>query len=241
MDDCLAFNADSASPVLRRYAPGHCKSPRPEISVQPLDPRRSRLQKPRHPPLHFCLRHRARRAASTNSHSSTSRHVMAGGPLLWAPQLTPKGSRRPLSSRPAVPFPASIAAWWPNCRAASSRSVFGLLREKRGDGIDAWRLGPASGPVVAASSESGADGPLQKQDFNQFLQFGPYQKESGTPKRTVRVLLSVPFRCHSLQMLCIGGSQFPFGWSFVSIAKLPMTWNPTDIWTAEVGMAQVWK
>ncbi|CAD7703666.1 unnamed protein product [Ostreobium quekettii] len=42
------------------------------------------------------------------------------------------------------------------------------------------------------------------------------------------------FRCHIHQMLCIGGSQFPFGWSFVSIAKVPMTWNPTDVWTAEV-------
>ena len=34
-------------------------------------------------------------------------------------------------------------------------------------------------------------------------------------------------------MLCIGGSQIPFGWSFLSIAKVPMTWSDGDIWTAE--------
>lgn len=35
-------------------------------------------------------------------------------------------------------------------------------------------------------------------------------------------------------MLCVGGSQIPFGWSFLSIAKVPMTWNQGDIWTCEV-------
>ncbi len=34
-------------------------------------------------------------------------------------------------------------------------------------------------------------------------------------------------------MLCIGGSQIPFGWSFLSIAKVPMTWSEGDVWTAE--------
>ena len=42
------------------------------------------------------------------------------------------------------------------------------------------------------------------------------------------------YRVHSRQMLCIGGSQIPFGWSFLSIAKVPMTWGEGDIWTAEV-------
>ena len=45
--------------------------------------------------------------------------------------------------------------------------------------------------------------------------------------------LSVHYRVHSRQMLCIGGSQIPFGWSFLSIAKVPMTWSEGDIWTAE--------
>ena len=42
------------------------------------------------------------------------------------------------------------------------------------------------------------------------------------------------YRVHSRQMLCIGGSQIPFGWSFLSIAKVPMTWSDGDIWTADV-------
>jgi hypothetical protein len=28
--------------------------------------------------------------------------------------------------------------------------------------------------------------------------------------------------------------QIPFGWSFLSIAKVPMTWLPGDVWQAEV-------
>lgn len=67
------------------------------------------------------------------------------------------------------------------------------------------------------------------------LRFEPYGGKQD--KRTVLVRFSVPFRCHSRQMLCVGGSQYPFGWSFVSIAKAPMTWNPRDIWTAEVSLA----
>lgn len=53
-------------------------------------------------------------------------------------------------------------------------------------------------------------------------------------KPLVRVRLSVHYRVHSRQMLCIGGSQIPFGWSFLSIAKVPMAWNNGDVWTCEV-------
>lgn len=53
-------------------------------------------------------------------------------------------------------------------------------------------------------------------------------------KPLVRVRLSVHYRVHSRQILCIGGSQIPLGWSFLSIAKVPMTWNSGDIWTCEV-------
>ena len=35
-------------------------------------------------------------------------------------------------------------------------------------------------------------------------------------------------------MLCVGGSAIPFGWSFLSIAKVPMCWEPDDIWVVEV-------
>lgn len=55
-------------------------------------------------------------------------------------------------------------------------------------------------------------------------------------KPLVRVRLSVHFRVHSRQMLCIGGSQIPMGWSFLSIARVPMTWNDGDIWTVEVDL-----
>ena len=53
-------------------------------------------------------------------------------------------------------------------------------------------------------------------------------------KPTVRVRLSVPFRVPKRQMLCVGGDKLPFGWSFMSIAHVPMTWNPGDVWTVEV-------
>lgn len=53
-------------------------------------------------------------------------------------------------------------------------------------------------------------------------------------KPLVRVKLSVHYRVHSRQMLCCGGSHIPFGWSFLSIAKVPMTWNQGDVWTCEV-------
>jgi hypothetical protein len=57
-------------------------------------------------------------------------------------------------------------------------------------------------------------------------------------KPLVRVRLSVHYRVHSRQMLCVGGSQIPFGWSFLSIAKVPMTWNQGDVWTCEVSKPQ---
>lgn len=46
--------------------------------------------------------------------------------------------------------------------------------------------------------------------------------------------LTVDYRVHSRQMLCVGGSAIPFGWSFLSIAKVPMSWTPGDIWSVEV-------
>lgn len=63
-------------------------------------------------------------------------------------------------------------------------------------------------------------------------------KEAEKQKPLVRVQLSVHYRVHSRQMLCVGGSQIPFGWSFLSIAKVPMTWNQGDIWTCEVRTVQ---
>lgn len=70
-----------------------------------------------------------------------------------------------------------------------------------------------------------------------YLEFPARQEaldEDQKSPQLVRVRLSVPYRVHSRQMLCIGGSQIPFGWSFLSIAKVPMTWTEGDIWQAEV-------
>jgi hypothetical protein len=62
-------------------------------------------------------------------------------------------------------------------------------------------------------------------------------KDDFEAKKTpplVRVRLAVEYRVHSRQMLCVGGSNIPFGWSFLSIAKVPMSWAPDDIWGVEV-------
>lgn len=37
----------------------------------------------------------------------------------------------------------------------------------------------------------------------------------------------------SRQMLCVGGSHYPLGWSFLSIARVPCGWAPGDVWTAD--------
>ena len=63
----------------------------------------------------------------------------------------------------------------------------------------------------------------------------PEAEPQGDPV-LVRVRLSVHYRVHSRQMLCIGGSQIPFGWSFLSIAKVPMVWTEGDLWTTEVSL-----
>lgn len=84
---------------------------------------------------------------------------------------------------------------------------------------------------------SGEDGDFLKgvKSAGSFIKF-PVRSMSSI-KRTpplVRVRLSVEYRVHSRQMLCVGGSAIPFGWSFLSIAKVPMSWEPNDIWIVEV-------
>lgn len=59
------------------------------------------------------------------------------------------------------------------------------------------------------------------------------QDSSQNAPPLLRVKLSVHYRVHSRQMLCIGGNQIPFGWSFMSIARVPMEWSQGDIWSAE--------
>ncbi|KAI8473045.1 MAG: hypothetical protein J3K34DRAFT_192237 [Monoraphidium minutum] len=80
-------------------------------------------------------------------------------------------------------------------------------------------------------TNGGAGGAQQRQ---QPLAGERERPEREKKPRLVRVRLSVHYRVHSRQMLCIGGSQIPFGWSFLSIAKVPMTWLQGDVWQAEV-------
>eukprot|EP01026_Neomeris_dumetosa_P073786 TRINITY_DN7629_c0_g1_i13.p2 TRINITY_DN7629_c0_g1~~TRINITY_DN7629_c0_g1_i13.p2 ORF type:complete len:444 (-),score=75.91 TRINITY_DN7629_c0_g1_i13:1312-2643(-) len=69
----------------------------------------------------------------------------------------------------------------------------------------------------------------------QFLQFPSRQKqEKPTEQRKILVRFKVNYRVHSRQILCMGGSQLPFGWAFLSITKVPMTWNKGDDWTREL-------
>lgn len=84
--------------------------------------------------------------------------------------------------------------------------------------------------------------PSQPVEQKQYLEFPQilarkvfrYDANADDEKPMVRVRLSVHYRCHSRQMLCIGGSNIPFGWSFLSIAKVPMSWTEGDIWVTEV-------
>lgn len=83
---------------------------------------------------------------------------------------------------------------------------------------------------------------LQKAKDYVFYLNNPETKQDSDleakPQPLVRVRLNVHYRVHSRQMLCIGGSQIPFGWSFLSISKVPMTWNSGDVWTCEVSHVQ---
>lgn len=92
---------------------------------------------------------------------------------------------------------------------------------------------PSNQPVDLGTSTSSGRAAGQAE----VIQFPKRSESEAGPKKDpplVRVRLSVNYRVHSRQILCIGGSQIPFGWSFLSIAKVPMVWNQGDIWTAEV-------
>lgn len=98
-----------------------------------------------------------------------------------------------------------------------------------------------------------------------------YQYDTRTPSTevrkpripSVRVRLSLHYRVHSRQILCVGGNELPLGWSFLSIARasapprarprdaapgqlpshasttaprppqVPMRWTPGDVWVWE--------
>lgn len=70
-----------------------------------------------------------------------------------------------------------------------------------------------------------------KQLAKQILRYGD---DAPIEPPMVKVRLKVHYRCFNRQMLCIGGSNIPFGWSFLSIAKVPMSWTDGDVWVTEV-------
>ncbi|EIE21195.1 hypothetical protein COCSUDRAFT_57107 [Coccomyxa subellipsoidea C-169] len=127
---------------------------------------------------------------------------------------SPIGQRWPSSRpRPAPTVPAS-----PEARSREAVSCAAL-------GSD----GDASSEAQSRQGEpsnSGSSYPFQGRRE-------PEAEPQGEPV-LVRVRLSVHYRVHSRQMLCIGGSRIPFGWSFLSIAKVPMVWTEGDLWTTEV-------
>lgn len=96
------------------------------------------------------------------------------------------------------------------------------------------RSGQLNDNVPSTSGRSAAD--------TSYVQFPSRQAREPTANQknpTVRVKLNVHYRVHSRQMLCIGGSQLPFGWSFLSIANVPLAWNPGDVWSTEVSFFEV--
>jgi hypothetical protein len=101
-----------------------------------------------------------------------------------------------------------------------------------------WPVKSASAVPGPLFLSSGAD-LLARGNFNwsgSFIPF-PFSRDESSLKRTpplVRVRLSVEYRVHSRQMLCVGGSAIPLGWSFLSIAKVPMAWQPTDVWMVDI-------
>jgi hypothetical protein len=100
--------------------------------------------------------------------------------------------------------------------------------------------GRAGGVVPSAGGQQQQQPPYDEDDYPLEIptRFELMQRPDKQ-KPLVRVRLSVHFRVHSRQMLCIGGSQIPMGWSFLSISRVPMTWNNGDIWTVEVGLGGV--
>lgn len=113
-----------------------------------------------------------------------------------------------------------------------------------GSGREAWKprgLGRNEGMGSMGSDDfspppMASGGQQQNVEFPKLLarQIFRYDANSEDEKPVVKVRLTVEYKCHSRQMLCIGGSNIPFGWSFLSIAKVPMSWTEGHFWVTEV-------
>lgn len=98
-----------------------------------------------------------------------------------------------------------------------------------------WPPTPARRSLACAAQPNGDAEFSLRADAPALTGAGPdLSPTSQEPPVLVKVRFSVHYRVHSRQMLFVGGSEMPFGWSFLSIARVPMIWSPGDIWTAEV-------
>uniref|UniRef100_A0A061QM02 CBM20 domain-containing protein n=1 Tax=Tetraselmis sp. GSL018 TaxID=582737 RepID=A0A061QM02_9CHLO len=110
-------------------------------------------------------------------------------------------------------------------------------------GRDLWSKPHGHGGTEGYEDEDPEEAALARApDQQQFLEFPKvfarqvlrYNESDLENEPKVKVRLSVHYKCYNRQMLCIGGSNIPFGWSFLSIAKVPMSWTEGDVWTTEV-------
>lgn len=125
----------------------------------------------------------------------------------------------------------------PSSRSTKTKDIYfkSIRNAKRSMWVSAQASASVPGPLFMAGEPGDNDFLKRLANAGSFVKFPV--RDTSSLKRTpplVRVRLSVDYRVHSRQMLCVGGSAIPFGWSFLSIAKVPMCWQPRDTWTVEV-------
>lgn len=150
-----------------------------------------------------------------------------------------------VGSTPAAPPRAAVATQLPqrHCRPCihsvfgrivSSHSSLAVLAEQAS--LACWPSTPTRRSLACAVQPNGDAEFSLRADAPALTGAGPNLSPttSQEPPVLIKVRFSVHYRVHSRQMLFVGGSEMPFGWSFLSIARVPMIWSPGDIWTAEV-------
>ena len=123
----------------------------------------------------------------------------------------------------------------PSCSSRVQATTFRAPCRIARRGCIQWPRLVAGQQQLAAMRSGSSNGDFRDDDdYSELPTKFELMQRPDKAKPLVRVRLSVHYRVHSRQILCIGGSQIPLGWSFLSIAKVPMTWNSGDIWTCEV-------
>lgn len=136
---------------------------------------------------------------------------------------TPASSRQTPASTSGRP----CAHRWPSCSRLRGAPQLTASPEARGRDVNVCATVSPDGNTPEQASRQGEASTSSSSNI-------PSRGEVEESPPLVRVRLSVHYRVHSRQMLCIGGSQIPFGWSFLSIAKVPMVWTEGDLWVTEV-------